>query len=182
MPMDRVRSRTAGTGTEEALLHRTLDVLLDEVGVDGDGGGGALARGGDHLDHRIDDVPGRPHARDAGAARAVDDGEAVGVEIAAQAGQQAIGVWNVPRPDEHRLAGEDHAAVGKLDAGEVVGLDHRFGETSPCTSGVPRASNCACSSGVDLVGVSEEDHVVGPLANQLGVRHAPGWVPSTPSG
>ena len=51
---------------------RDADVLLDEVVVDGDRGGGALAGSGDHLRTWVDRVPRRPDTGDAGASGAVD--------------------------------------------------------------------------------------------------------------
>ena len=45
------------------------DVALDEVGVEGDGGRGAVAGGGDDLGARVGDVAGDPDAGDAGARR-----------------------------------------------------------------------------------------------------------------
>ena len=46
------------------------------------------------------------------------------VEFAAEVGEQAVGVRDVARPDEHRGAW-DHPAVGQLDAGQPVGVDHQ---------------------------------------------------------
>ena len=80
------------------------DVLLDEVGVDGDGGGGALAGGGDDLGARVDGVAGGPDAGHAGAPGGVDGDPAVVVGRAAQGGEQAV-VGDEPGPDEHRGRG-----------------------------------------------------------------------------
>jgi len=73
-----------------------LHVVGDEIGVDGDRCGGALACGGDDLGARVHDVARRPHTINAGAAGAVDDGEPGVVEPAAEAGEQAIGVGMLP--------------------------------------------------------------------------------------
>ena len=69
-------------------------------------------------------LPGGPDPGGARPAGGIDDGEAGFVDLAAQAGQQAIGVGHVARPDEHR-GPRDHPAVGQLDAGQPVVLDHQ---------------------------------------------------------
>ncbi len=64
-------------------------VVLDEVGVDRDGGRGAGAGGGDDLGARVDDVSGGPDSGDAGAPGLVDGDPAVGVDVAAEADEEA---------------------------------------------------------------------------------------------
>jgi hypothetical protein len=64
------------------------DVVVDEVGVDGDRGGGSGAGGGDDLGARVDDVPSGPDTGDAGPAGGVGDDPAVLVGGASQAGEE----------------------------------------------------------------------------------------------
>ena len=89
---------------ERRRVARRVDVVLDEVGVDGDRRRRAGAGGGDHLGAWIDDVAGRPDAAVRWCGRCVDDDEAGLVEVAPQAGEQAVGVGTLPGPDEHRGA------------------------------------------------------------------------------
>jgi hypothetical protein len=58
-----------------------VHVVVDQVGVDGDGGRGAGACSGDDLGARVDDVSGGPDSGDAGASGVVDDDPAVGVGL-----------------------------------------------------------------------------------------------------
>jgi hypothetical protein len=60
-------------------------VVLDQVGVEGDGGCGTGACGRDDLRARVDNVSGSPDSGDAGAPGAVDDDPAVGVCLGAEA-------------------------------------------------------------------------------------------------
>ena len=48
-------------------------------------------------------------------------------DVAAERGEQAVGVRDVAGPDEHRGAGDD-AAVGELDAGQLIVLDDEPGD------------------------------------------------------
>ena len=80
---------------------RPGEVFLDEVGVDGDCGGGTGTRRRDHLGTRVDDVPGGPNAGCAGPPVAIDGDKARGVAFAAQGGGDAVGAWNVVGADEH---------------------------------------------------------------------------------
>ena len=58
---------------------------------------------------------------------AVDDGEAGVVELAAEGGEQVVGVGRDDRADEHRGPGDD-PAVGEFDAGQAVVLDDEPGD------------------------------------------------------
>ena len=152
----------------EGLRHRRpRNILLNQVGVDGDRRRGAGAGCRDHLSARIDHVAGGPHTGGARSAGGIDGGEAGLVDLAAQAGEQTVVMGHVARPDEHRRSC-DESAVAHLDAGQPVALDHQPGD---------RAENDAHSAGLQLgafvrrqvVGVDEERHVVGPLPHQLRV-------------
>ena len=85
-------------------MNSAFDVVLHEVGVDGDRRGRASACRGDHLSAGIDDIPRSPHAGGAGPAGRINLGEAGRVEFAAQPSQQTVGVREIARPDEHRCA------------------------------------------------------------------------------
>jgi len=104
--------------------------------------------------------------------RPIDLGEAGLVELASQAGQQAIGMRHVPGSNEHRGSSDD-LTVRHLDAGDPIVLDgqprHRVVD-DPDTAGLQAV---ALRRG-EIVGVREEDHVVGPLPNQVGVIHRAG--------
>ena len=62
--------RSGSNGATLPALHRPFDILLHQVGVDGDRCGGSGAGRGDHLGARIDHVAGGPDAGDAGPAGA----------------------------------------------------------------------------------------------------------------
>lgn len=100
---------------------------MHEVGVDCDGGGGSLAGGGDDLGSGVDGVAGSPDTRDAGAAGAVDDGEAGVVEVATEAGEKVIRVWDDDGSNEDGRSWDD-LSVGELDAGQAVVLDDEAGD------------------------------------------------------
>lgn len=111
-------------------VHRTLDVLLHQIGVDGDRRrvGGAGRR--DLLRTRVDDVAGGPHAASAGPSSGVDGDEAGLVDLAVEPGQQSVGVRHVAGPDKHGGSGDD-ATVGPLNAGQPVGFDHELADFPP---------------------------------------------------
>ncbi len=71
-----------------------------------------------------DDVAGGPHADGACPAGAVNCGEAGLVRGASQGLQQAVGAGKVAGLSEHRRT-VDHRPVVELDAGQLVGLDHK---------------------------------------------------------
>src|SRR5689334_21092831 len=79
--------RLGGAGASSAEGMRFLsrvDVVLEELGVDGDRDRGAFAGGGDDLSPRVGGVARRPDARHAGAAIGVGSQEPVGEELAAE--------------------------------------------------------------------------------------------------
>src|SRR4029079_10804018 len=97
------------------------DVVLDEVGVDVDGGGRTLAGGGDDLGARVGDVAGHPDAGASGAPGGVFDDPAALVARAAEAHEQLV-VGHEGGRDEQRVPGHD-TAVGQLDPHQSVVLD-----------------------------------------------------------
>ncbi len=79
---------------------------------------------GKRLGTWIGHISGRPDTEGAGPAGGIDGDEAGFIDIAAQAGQEAVGVRKVARPDEDRCQG-DHATVDEFDTCQPVGLDHQ---------------------------------------------------------
>src|SRR3954447_5611414 len=61
-----------GTTLRSALGHELADVVLDQVGVQGDGGRGSGPGSGDDVGTRVDDIAGSPHARHTGVAGQVE--------------------------------------------------------------------------------------------------------------
>lgn len=74
------------------VFHRAFKVLLHQVSVDGDRRRGPGAGRGDHLGARVDHVAGGPHTEGAGSAGGIDSDEASLIDLAAQTGQQTIGM------------------------------------------------------------------------------------------
>jgi hypothetical protein len=74
-------------------VQRVADVLGDKVCVEGNGGCGSFACGGDHLGARVGDVAGRPDARHARPAADVDADEPVLVELTAEPTDETVVVW-----------------------------------------------------------------------------------------
>jgi energy-coupling factor transporter ATP-binding protein EcfA2 len=75
-----------------------IDILLHQVGVDGDRCCGPGAGRGDHLGTRVRYVAGRPDAGHADQAGAIHDTKA-GLQLAAQPGEEAVVVGTVTGPD-----------------------------------------------------------------------------------
>ena len=146
------------------------NVLLDEVGVDGDRGSGSFACGSDHLCPWVAGVPGHPGTGDARLASGID------------------AVRNRPHRRRSRATRSD-----RLCAGAVMGRMKTAarGMTRPSTPTRPRASDrrrqrmsgdgllrsprclgrrvLRALSLVSGVRVGEEDDVVRPLPEQLRV-------------
>ena len=98
---------------------------------------------------------------------------------AAEADEQAV-VRDEAWRHEHRVPGDD-AAVVQLDAAEAVVLDDEAGR--PAFDDADGAGDQLGSlRGGEGVGWREVDHVVGPLADDLRMRTASAFPPSTPSG
>lgn len=168
-------------------LHRAFDVVVDQVGVDGDRGCRTRASRGDHLGAWVDDIPGRPDTGGAGPTGGIDGHESGLIECAAEAGRQAVGVREVARSDEDR-GSRDHATVGQLDAGQPVRLDHQPGDLALDDANTARLQLRLFRRG-QVVGVGEEDDVLAPLTDQLrmldraGMRteHSDGLIADLPS-
>ena len=142
------------------------DVVVDEVGVEGDGGRGAGAGGGDDLGAGVDDVAGGPDSRDAGAAGGVGGDPAVVVDVAAEADEQAV-VRDEAGRHEQRVAGHD-AAVAHLHAAQLVVVDDQLLDGAFDDADGAGDQLVPLDGGED-VGRGEVDEVVGPLADDLGV-------------
>src|SRR5665647_1978491 len=141
-----------------------LDVLLDQVGVEGDGGRGFLTCGCDDLGARVGRVPGDPDARHAGTARRVGDHPAGVVDGAAEADQQ-IAVRDESRAYEDRRSADGPAAL-QLDAAQLVVLDEESLHGPVDDADRARRELFALVCG-ESAGVREEDDVRRPLADQL---------------
>src|SRR3954454_11308638 len=142
------------------------DVVLGEIGVQGDGGRGAGAGGRDDLAARVDDVACGPHARDGGAAGGVRGDPAVVVDLAAEVDEEAA-VRYEARRDEQRLPWHD-AAVVHLDAAQLVVVDDQlFDGAFHNADGA--GDELGPLGGGEGVGWGEVDEVVGPLPDDLGV-------------
>ena len=78
----------------------------------------------------------------------------------------------VAGPDEHRGTC-DHPAVGELDTGQPVVLDHQ-----PCNltghDPDPAGLQLALFGWHQVIGVDEEDDIAGPLPDQEGVLRGAG--------
>jgi hypothetical protein len=142
-------------------------VFLDEVLVDGDGRGGPLSGGGDELRARVDGVAGGPQTGDGGGTCGGDGDPAVGVGGAAQLGQQSV-VGDELWPDEQRGPAND-SNVGGRDPDQPIVLNDKAGDGR--VDDADRTGNelfsLVHSHGV---AVGEQDHVVGPLPQQVSVR------------
>src|SRR4051794_21628471 len=64
--VERVEWHLTRRGWRDAGLDGQGDVVLDQIGVDGDGGGGALAGRRDDLGSGVDGIARAPHAGGAG--------------------------------------------------------------------------------------------------------------------
>jgi putative FmdB family regulatory protein len=121
-------------------------------------GGGPGSGGRDHLGAGIDHVSGGPDTRDAGSPGRVDGHEASVIHAAAQAGQETVVVWDIPRADEDSRS-RDHLAVDHLDTLEPVGLDNQ-----PCDGALLDVDAAGVELtvliGCELIRVGEEDDVV----------------------
>ena len=149
------------------MIDAVADVLLDEVGVDRDGGGGSLARRRDHLCAGVRGVARRPDAGRARPAGRVDAGEAAGVELAAERGEEGARPAVEGRPDEDRGAGNG-TTVGELDGVEAV-VDDREAVDETLDDPDPARVERSPLGGGDGGGVREEDDVVRPLPEQVRV-------------
>ena len=87
---------------------------------------------------------------------------------------------NVDRTDECRGSG-DHATVDQLDSGESIVLDRQSRDRTVDHVNAAHFELGAFSLG-DIVGVGEEDDVVGPLPHELGVLHRVGMRTEYPEG
>ena len=95
-------------------------VLVDEVGVEGDGRSGPGAGGGDQLGAGVDDVAGGPHAGHGGVPGAVDGHPALRIGGAAQIDEQGV-VRDEAWRYEQRIHRDD-AAVGQVHPTQMVGV------------------------------------------------------------
>ena len=100
---------------------RASYVVLDQVGVDGDGRRGAGAGGGDHLGPRVGHVARDPDPVDARASGGVGHDPALVVDVAAEPEEEGVVRYEAGR-HEQRVAGHD-TAVGHLYAAEPVVVD-----------------------------------------------------------
>ena len=91
-------------------------------------------------------------------------GKAGLIDVAAQAGEKAVGMRDVDRPDEHRRS-RDHAAIDQFDTAQCVSIDHE-----PCDFTVHDldAASLQLLKRVEaqVESVGEEDNVVRPLTYQ----------------
>ncbi len=121
---------------------------------------------------------GSPDPEGAGPPGGIDGNEASHIDLAAQAGQQAIGMRKVAGPDEHRRP-RNHPTIDQLDTGQPVSLDHQprdlaaHDPNSTCFQ--PDAFGWR-----QVIGVDEEDHVVGPLPHQLCMHDRAGLCAQNP--
>ena len=95
-------------------------VVVDQVGVERDGGCGAGVRGRDDLGARVDDVPGGPDPGDAGAPGGIDGDPAAVTDVGAEAGEEGV-VGDEPGRHEQRVARDD-AAVAQLHTAQLDGV------------------------------------------------------------
>jgi hypothetical protein len=96
-------------------------VLVDEIGIDGDGSGGSFTGGRDDLEACVRNVARDRHAGDARQAVGAGDGPSVLIDVAAETDKQ-VAVRYETRRDEQRVAGD--GAIGiELDAAEPAVLD-----------------------------------------------------------
>ena len=89
------------------------------------------------------------------------------VPLAAQAGEQAVGVGDGGGPDEYR-GPRDYPAVGERDAGQLVVLDDQPGDLTGDDRDPPAVQLAPLGRG-QLAGAGEEDDIGGPLPDQQGV-------------
>ena len=146
--------------------NRVAHVVLDQVGVDGHGGGGSFPGGRNDLGARVGDVACHPHAGDARQPVTVGDGPSLLVERAAEAGEQAA-VGDESGWDEQRVTGDGAVAV-ELDAAEAVALDEDslrgpFDDRDPPGG---QLVTLGCRQGP---GRRDVHDVAGPLADDLGI-------------
>ena len=145
---------------------RDGEVLVDEVVVDGDGGCRALAGGGDDLGAWVDGVAGGPDAGDAGAPGGVDGDPAVVVGGAAEVGRATCRRGRTGA-DEDRGAGTTWPVASSTPVSRSSSTTRRA--TGPSTTPMARAASCSLLVRRERGAVGEEDDVVGPLADQVGV-------------
>jgi hypothetical protein len=124
-------------------------VVVDQVGVEGDGGRGAGACGGDDLGARVNDVSGGPNSGDAGAAGVVDGDPAVGVGVAAEAVEEEF---------ETKRGGTNSASRGMTQSSRIC-TPRRWPASSmtscsmvPSTTPMARASSWVRSVAVRMSG------------------------------
>ena len=167
--------RASAGECEDGVAH----VFLDQIGVDGDGGGGSFAGGSDHLRASVRDVSRDPDAGDARESVSVGDGPSVLVEVAPETDEQ-VAVGNESRRDEQRFAGDGSIPI-ELDAAETVILNddslwRSLGDADP-----PRGQlltlgfRQACPAGVMYTRSSDHWRTI------WAYRTAAGEPPSTPS-
>ena len=89
-----------------------------------------------------------------------------------RAASEAVGVGDVAGPDEHRGARDD-AAVGEFDAAQPVVLDDEPRDDAVLDADAAGVELAPFVVG-ELVGVGEEDDVVGPLPDEQGVQDRAG--------
>jgi len=149
-----------------------VEVFLDEVGVDGNRCGRPGAGRRDDLGSWVDHVARGPHAGVAGAPAGIDGDEAGVVRVAPQRCDEPIVVGHVAGPDEHRRALHD-ASVREGDATQLIVLDHELRHEAVLDADAASVE-LAPFVVAEVVGVGEEDHIVGPLTHEQCVLHAAG--------
>ena len=118
-----------------------VGVLVDEVVVDGDGGGGAFAGGGDDLGAGVDGVAGGPDAGDAGASGVVDRTQPFSPVAQPRCVEQVV-VRDERPAGRTRRCRSTTSPVVELDAGQLVVVDDQPGNRSSTT---PMALAMSCS-------------------------------------
>ena len=153
---------------------------LDEVVVDGDGGGGSLAGGGDDLGAGVDGVPGGPDTRDAGAAGRVgarpsrcrrwrSPGRSAGRRWA------RTGDGRTPRP----AARPGRSRARRRSGGRPR---RRGGRPGPSTTPMARATSCSRSSAVSASPSAKKTTSSDHWRTSWACATASGVPPSTPRG
>jgi hypothetical protein len=135
-----------------------LNVLLDEVSVDGDGGGRAFACRCDDLRARIRDVPRSPDAGDTRSADAVDEDEAKVVDRTAEALQKTGSARPDVRADEESCS-LDHSTVAERHTAQAICFDDEPPNLAVDNADPARFEQRSLGLG-EGIGVREEDEVV----------------------
>ena len=142
-----------------------FDVVVDEVGVDGDRGRGSGAGGGDDLGARVDDVAGRPDAGGVGAAGAVDGRRSRPRRARSPSRSSRPSLCGtLPGGRTPPCAGRRRPSASSTPGSRSSSTTRRA--TSPVDEPDPASLELRVRRG-QVVGVGEEDDVVGPLAHEL---------------